>query len=99
AHGETQWTLWPAPLRDRNARALAGARTAVAAEFSSVVFVQWRSARDWEALRDYAHARGVGLIGDIPIFMAHDSADVWKTRNLYHLDRAGAPALTAGGPP
>ena len=47
-------------------------------------------------VRDYAHARGVALIGDIPIFMAHDSADVWKERGLYHLDRAGEGTLIAG---
>ena len=99
AHGETQWTLWPAPLRDRNPRALAGARATLADEIAFVRFVQWRFARDWRALRDYAHARGVGLIGDIPIFMAHDSADVWKKRDLYHLDRAGEAALIAGVPP
>jgi 4-alpha-glucanotransferase len=99
AHGETQWTLWPAPLRDRNTRALAGARATFADEIAFVSFVQWRFARDWRALRDYAHARGVGLIGDIPIFMAHDSADVWKKRDLYHLDRSGEAALVAGVPP
>ena len=89
AHGERQWTLWPAPLRDRNPRALKDARATFADELAFVRFVQWRFARDWRALREYAHARGVGLIGDIPIFMAHDSADVWRTRDLYHLDRAG----------
>ena len=99
AHGETQWTLWPAPLRDRNARALAGARETFADEIAFVHFVQWRFARDWRALREYAHARGIGLIGDIPIFMAHDSADVWKKRDLYHLDRSGEAALIAGVPP
>jgi 4-alpha-glucanotransferase len=99
AHGETQWTLWPAPLRDRNPRALAEARKTFADEIAFVRFVQWRFARDWRALRDHAHARGVGLIGDIPIFMAHDSADVWKTRDLYHLKRSGEAALIAGVPP
>ena len=60
AHGETQWTLWPAPLRDRDPRALAGARKTFADEIAFVRFVQWRFARDWQALRDHAHARGVG---------------------------------------
>src|SRR4029079_18469288 len=99
AHGESQWTLWPAPLRDRNARALADARKTFADEIAFTRFVQWRFARDWRALREYAHARGIGLIGDIPIFMAHDSADVWMKRDLYHLDRSGEAALIAGVPP
>jgi 4-alpha-glucanotransferase len=99
AHGESQWTLWPAPLRDREPRALAAARKTFAEEIAFVRFVQWRFARDWRLLRDHAHARGVGLIGDIPIFMAHDSADVWKKRDLYHLNRAGEAVLIAGVPP
>ena len=99
AHGETQWTLWPAPLRDRDARALADARASLADEIAFVRFVQWRFSRDWRALRDYAHARGVGLIGDIPIFMAHDSADVWMMRSLYHLSPAGEATQVAGVPP
>ncbi len=99
AHGETQWTLWPAPLRDRDTRALAAARKTFAEEIAFVRFVQWRFARDWQALRDHAHARGVALIGDIPIFMAHDSADVWKKRELYHLNRSGEAVLIAGVPP
>jgi len=99
AHGESQWTLWPPPLRDRNGRALAEARKTFADEIGFVRFVQWRFARDWRALREHAHGRGIGLIGDIPIFMAHDSADVWLKRDLYHLDREGEAALIAGVPP
>src|SRR5947207_4362082 len=98
-HGEAQWTLWPAPLRDRDPAALRRFRAAYPQEIDFVRFVQWRFARDWQALRAHAHARRIGLIGDIPIFMAHDSADVWKQRALYHLDRAGEATLIAGVPP
>jgi 4-alpha-glucanotransferase len=98
-HGEVQWTLWPAPLRDREPGALRRFKAEHPEEIAFVRFVQWRFARDWQALRAHAHARGVGLIGDIPIFMAHDSADVWKARDLYHLDRAGDAVLIAGVPP
>jgi len=99
AHGGVQWTRWPAGLRDRDAGALAEARAQLADEIAFVRFVQWRFARDWRALRDYAHARGVGLIGDIPIFMAHDSADVWRDRELYTLGHAGEATYVAGVPP
>jgi len=98
-HGEVQWALWPAPLRDRDPAALKRFRAEHPQEIEFVRFMQWRFARDWRALRAYAHARGVALIGDIPIFMAHDSADVWKNRNLYHLDRSGEALLIAGVPP
>jgi 4-alpha-glucanotransferase len=100
SHGDRQWTLWPGELRDREPRALAEAGAALADELAFAHFVQWRFAKDWRALRAYAHARGVGLIGDIPIFVAHDSADVWQHRDLFTLDEAtGEPALVAGVPP
>jgi len=98
-HGEVQWTLWPAPLRDRDPAALRRFKAEHPEEIDFVRFQQWRFARDWQALRAHAHARGIGLIGDIPIFMAHDSADVWKNRGLYHLDRAGGATLISGVPP
>ena len=61
--------------------------------------MQWRFSRDWQALRGYAHGRGIGLIGDLPIFLAHDSADVWLNRQQFYLDDAGEPTLVAGVPP
>src|SRR5688572_3610132 len=66
AHGDVQWTRWPAGLRDRDAGALAEARAALADSIAFVRFVQWRFDRDWRLLRSYAHERGIGLIGDIP---------------------------------
>jgi 4-alpha-glucanotransferase len=100
AHGEVEWTRWPAPLRDRDPAALAAARATFADEIAYVHFVEWRFWRDFAAIRAYAHARGVALIGDIPIFTAHDSADVWQHRALFTLDPAtGEPSLVAGVPP
>ena len=90
AHGETQWTLWPAPLRDRDPRALAGARNDArrtrSRSSASCSGVSRATGRRCATTRTRAAS---ALIGDIPIFMAHDSADVWKKRDLYHLDRAG----------
>ncbi len=100
AHDEVQWTRWPAPLRDREPTALAEARRTFADEIAYARFAQWRFWADFTALRDHAHARGVGLIGDIPIFAAHDSADVWQHRELFTLDETtGEPSLVAGVPP
>jgi 4-alpha-glucanotransferase len=99
AHGERQWTRWEPELRDRVPEAIARARAAFADEMGYVRFQQWRFASDWRALRAYAHERGVALIGDIPIFVAHDSADVWEHRELFRLDAAGEPTLVAGVPP
>jgi 4-alpha-glucanotransferase len=98
-HGHVQWTRWPAPLRDREPDALARFRDQFRQEIDLERFAQWRFFRDWQALRAYAHARGVALIGDLPIFLAHDSADVWLQRGQFHLDEAGEPTLVAGVPP
>jgi 4-alpha-glucanotransferase len=99
AQGEVQWTRWPSPLRDRDPDALAAFCRDHAKEIDFTRFVQWRFFRDWQAMRGYAHARGIGLIGDLPIFLAHDSADVWLNRHQFHLDEAGEPTLVAGVPP
>ncbi len=99
AHGHVQWTRWPAPLRDREPDALARFRDDHARELDFERFVQARFFGDWRALRAYAHARGIALIGDLPIFLAHDSADVWQHRGLFYLDDAGEPTLVAGVPP
>jgi 4-alpha-glucanotransferase len=99
AQGEVQWTRWPAPLRDRHPAALADFCREHARDIEFTRFVQWRFSRDWQALRGYAHGRGIALIGDLPIFLAHDSADVWLNRQQFFLDDAGEPTLVAGVPP
>jgi 4-alpha-glucanotransferase len=99
AHGEVQWTRWAAPLRDRDPDALARVRQERPEELDFARFVQWRFLGDWERLRAYAHGRGIALIGDLPIFVAHDSADVWQHRAQFFLDTAGEPTLVAGVPP
>jgi 4-alpha-glucanotransferase len=62
-------------------------------------FVQYQFDRQWRALREYCAKRRVGLIGDMPIFVAHESSDVWAHRSLFALDRAGRPRIMAGSPP
>jgi 4-alpha-glucanotransferase len=99
AHGGVQWTLWPAPLRRREAPALAAARRQLAREVAQEKFLQYVFDQQWVALRAYASARGVRLIGDLPIFVAHDSADVWQDPESFFLDEVGAPTVIAGCPP
>src|SRR6185437_2839953 len=62
-------------------------------------FEQWQFDRQWRALREHCHQLGIGLIGDVPIFVAGDSADVWAHRELFKLDAAGHPTVVAGVPP
>jgi 4-alpha-glucanotransferase len=73
--------------------------TALADEIRYQVFVQWCFATQWQALRDYAHGRGVSLIGDLPIFVDIDSADVWANQGMFKFERPGQLAVVSGVPP
>jgi len=98
-HHEVEWTRWEKDLRDRDPHALTRAHHELAEEVAFRSFEQWLFDQQWRELRAYAHARGVSLIGDMPIFLAHDSADVWQYRELFQLDAAGLPRVVAGVPP
>ena len=99
AHNDAEWTSWPAELRDRDPQALSDARRELADEVEYRCFEQYLFDEQWTALRGYAHAKGVSLVGDIPIFLAHDSADVWQHRELFYLDERGQPTVVSGVPP
>ena len=93
------WNAWSAPLRTRHPEALKEARKSLAVRISSVAFAQFLFFRQWDSLRSYAHTKGIQIIGDIPIFTAMDSADVWSHPDLFYLDEAGKPTVVAGVPP
>lgn len=93
------WYRWPVPLRDREPDALAAARARLIDEIERVCFEQFVFARQWQALRERANQQDVLLFGDMPIFVAHDSADVWTHRRYFKLDADGQPTVVAGVPP
>jgi 4-alpha-glucanotransferase len=93
------WTDWPQPLRDRDAQALAEFDVQYADLLKAVMAEQYRAAVCWQAIHDAATARGIQLFGDMPIFVAHDSADVWARRDLFLLEPDGHPAVVTGVPP
>jgi 4-alpha-glucanotransferase len=95
-YGDTDWTAWAPEYRDRDATVLAGLDSGALHEARVGQFL---FDRQWRALRDYAQRAGVALIGDIPIFVAHGSADVWANRSLFQLDPIGSPIEVAGVPP
>ncbi len=99
AHDGRPWTEWPDPLRDREPQALATALEPLRDRLDAHAWRQWLFARQWSRLRAQANARGVRLLGDLPIFVAHDSCDVWARPDLFHLDAAGRPRVVAGVPP
>ena len=93
------WCDWEAPLAQRDPAALRQARIRHAARIDFYRFCQWCFFRQWRRLRGYAHARGVELIGDAPIYLAYHSAEVWARRELFELDEDGRQAVVAGVPP
>ncbi len=99
AHEERPWWLWTEGLRDRRPEDLARARRDLAEEIDLAKRVQWAFDEQWRAFRVYCNDLGIGLIGDMPIFVAHDSADVWQHRELFDLDESGLPNHIAGVPP
>ncbi len=99
AHGGRAWTEWPAPLAHREPAALETARARWADAIRAEELAQWWFFRQWRALRTRCHALGIALMGDVPIYVAHDSVEVWTRRDLFRLDGRGAPAAVAGVPP
>jgi 4-alpha-glucanotransferase len=93
------WTDWDAPLRARDPAALAAARERLAERVDFHEFGQYLFFTQWVALRDRARQLDIAIMGDIPIFVAHDSADVWAHQHLFKLDERGQPVVVAGVPP
>jgi len=95
-HGD-DWTAWPAALRERDGDALEALR--MSHGYDAVVARQCAAHARWRRLRAAANARGVLLFGDLPLYPAHASADVWAHRTLFQLDADGIPSAVAGVPP
>jgi len=93
------WSEWPRELRQREPGALATARRELASEIAFHAFVQWLFHRQWERLRDHARELDIEILGDLPIYAALDSADVWARPDLFELDADGHPTAVAGVPP
>jgi 4-alpha-glucanotransferase len=98
-NGGKAWTRWPRPLVERQAEAILAARERLAAEVSVHKRIQYLFFAQWRALRAECSRRGVRLMGDIPIFVAHDSADVWAHPEIFLLASDGSPSFVAGVPP
>ncbi|UCG98961.1 MAG: 4-alpha-glucanotransferase [Burkholderiales bacterium] len=99
AAGFVPWPRWEAALARRAPRALAAAQREHADQVAFWRFTQWCFDAQWHAVRRYANERGVLLVGDVPIFVAHHSADCWTRPHLYLLDEQFEPAVVAGVPP
>lgn len=98
-NGMTDWQQWPRELRVRDEAALAEFQETHAEEIGFWAFLQYEFDRQWQALHAYAKAKGVSIMGDIPIYVAADSADAWGGRELFETDEEGKPRRVAGCPP
>ncbi len=99
ANGGGAWNGWQPDLRSRKKTALRKAQKELAPSMLRYAFYQFLFFRQWEKLRAYANEREIQIIGDIPIFVANDSADVWAHPDLFFMDKAGNPTVVAGVPP
>ncbi len=97
--GGAPWWRWPAPLRDRDAAALKAERRRLAAAVERHELEQLLFELRWTELRRRCQERGVRLLGDLPLFVERDSADVWARRELFRLDAQGRPSVVTGVPP
>jgi 4-alpha-glucanotransferase len=94
-----QWSAWPRELARREKEAIAAANEELADAVRFHKYVQWLFFTQWAAVREAAYARKIKIMGDVPIYVAGDSADVWANRSLFQLDENGEPRFVAGVPP
>ena len=98
--GMKSWTEWPdEDIRLRRPEAVQHYQKELADDIRLFSYIQYLFFRQWEALRAYAHEKGIGIIGDLPIYVAMDSADVWSDPRAFQLDERNVPAEVAGVPP
>ena len=93
------WNQWPKPYRQREVEALATAKQHNSDNIDKICFEQFVFFRQWASLKQYANERQVQMVGDMPIFVAHDSAEVWQHQEYFDLDADGSPNKVAGVPP
>jgi 4-alpha-glucanotransferase len=98
-HGNVSWSEWPEAYRLRDPKTLDKFKTHYGDIIEFQSFLQFLFFQQWDSVKAYAHKKGIRIIGDIPIFVAYDSADVWSNRSLFHLDKEGLPKVVAGVPP
>lgn len=99
AHHHRPWWEWGEKYQQRDPATLAAARQRYVHEIAQISFEQFIFFRQWKALKHYANSKGILLFGDMPIFVAEDSVDVWMGRENFIVDQRGRPSVVAGVPP
>ena len=99
AHGGKAWERWEAPIRNCEKKAVAEAREKYKGDIGFYKFLQYTYFKQWYKLKEYVNSLGIKIIGDIPIYVAYDSADVWADPKYFLLDNDKKPIDVAGCPP
>jgi 4-alpha-glucanotransferase len=99
AHAGQIWTKWEPGSSGRHPDALMQWHNKLADKIHFWKYVQYQFFKQWMALKNYCHDKGIRIIGDVPVYVAHDSAEVWAHRKQFHLDEYGNPLVVAGVPP
>ncbi len=99
AHNLVAWTRWSPDIAAREPAAMNRLSALLTPAIEAQKFFQYEFFRQWQALRSYGRARDIQIIGDLPIYVAHDSADVWSNRQFFLVDEGGNPLKIAGVPP
>jgi 4-alpha-glucanotransferase len=99
AHGQAPWTRWAADIAHHDPSAVAAWSDRCAREIRQHQLTQFLFFEQWQRVRETCHSRSIQIMGDLPIFVAHDSADVWSRQELFRLDADGQPEVVAGVPP
>ena len=97
--GGIAWSEWEAPLKTRQEAALEEKRVELKEQMDFICFQQYEFAKQWEKLKQYANEKDIQIIGDIPIYVAFDSADAWANPMMFQMDENGVPSAIAGCPP
>jgi 4-alpha-glucanotransferase len=99
AFSDRTWTVWDRGLVHRDPVTIASWRDKLREEIDCHKYLQFEFYRQWDALRAFCSERGLLLMGDLPIYVSHDSSDVWSHPDRFYLDRRGNPASLSGVPP
>jgi len=99
SHDQKPWFEWPDPLKLRDDGALSESASNLGEEILAEKFYQFLFFKQWSALKEYANSHGIKIVGDVPIFLALDSADVWRHQTQFKLNSDGSPLVVSGVPP
>jgi 4-alpha-glucanotransferase len=94
-----KWNRWPEDIRDRKSESIRACRKELATEIEEMKFLQYLFHRQWSDLRQYCNRKNIQIIGDIPLYVSYQSADVWSHPELFKLDSNKKPSAVSGVPP